>query len=60
MPYIRRTPTGAIDSLHRHPVADADEFLPDQHTEVQAFVGRSGDDEGYSKLDADLCGCSKT
>jgi len=54
MPYIRRTPTGAIDSLHRQPVADADEFLPDQHAEVQAFVGRRGDDEGYSKLDADF------
>jgi hypothetical protein len=54
MPYIRRTPTGAIDSLHRQAVADADEFLPDQHAEVQAFVGRSGDDEGYSKLDADF------
>jgi hypothetical protein len=54
MPYIRRTSTGAIDSLHRQPVAGADEFLPDQHSEVQAFFGRSSDDAGYSKLDADF------
>lgn len=54
MPYVHRTPTGAIDSLHRQPGADADEFLPDHHAEVQAFVGSTGDDEGYSKLDADF------
>ena len=51
MPYIHRTPTGTIDSLHRQSGAGADEFLPDHHAEVQAFVG--GDD-GYSRLDADF------
>ncbi len=56
MPYIHRTPAGAIDSLHRQRGAGADEFLPDHHAEVQAFVGRTGtgDDDGYSKLDADF------
>ena len=54
MPYIHRTPAGAIDSLHRQSGAGADEFLPDHHAEVQAFVGRTADDDGYSKLDADF------
>ena len=54
MPYIHRTPTGVIDSLHRQPGACADEFLPDHHAEVQAFVGRAEGDDGYSKLDADF------
>ena len=54
MPYIRRTPTGTIDSLHRLGVDGVDEFLPDHHPEVQAFVGRTDGDEGYSKLDADF------
>lgn len=54
MPYIRRTPTGAIQSLHRQPEAGADEFLSDQHADVQAFVGRTSSDDSYSKLDADF------
>lgn len=54
MPYIRRTPTGAIQSLHLQPEAGADEFLPDQHADVQAFVGRPASDASYSKLDADF------
>ncbi len=54
MPYIRRAPSGTIDSLHRQPGAGANEFRPDQHEEVQAFVGRLSDEEGYSKLDAEF------
>ncbi len=54
MPYIQRSAIGAIDSLHRHPIAGSDEFLPDAHAEVQAFVGGTGGDDGYSKLDADF------
>ena len=54
MPYVHRTPAGTIDSLHRQPGAGADEFLPDHHAEVQTFVGRIGDDDGYSRLDADF------
>ncbi len=54
MPYIHRTPTGTIASLHRESSAGVGEFLPDHHAEVQAFVGRVGNDAGYSKLDADF------
>lgn len=54
MPYVRRTPSGTITSLHRQPETGADEFLPDHHADVQAFVGRSAEDTGYSKLDADF------
>lgn len=54
MPYVRRAPTGVIDSLHCQPGTGAAEFLPDSHAEVQAFVGRTGDADDYSKLDADF------
>ncbi len=54
MPYIHRTSTGTVDSLHRQPGAGAEEFLSDDHVEVQAFVGRAGSGDGYSTLDADF------
>ena len=53
MPYIRRDTQGLIEALQRHATADAPEFLPDAHPEVQAFVGRSGAD-GFEQLDADF------
>lgn len=54
MPYVRRHPSGTIDSLHRQAAAGADEFLPDHHADVLAFVGQTEGGEGYSKLDADF------
>jgi hypothetical protein len=39
MPHIQRNRQGDITSLHRDPVPGA-QFLPDDHPEVQAFVGR--------------------
>ncbi len=54
MPYVRRRADGRIDSLHRQAV-EGGEFLPDEHADVQAFVGNdpaSRDD--FSKLDADF------
>ena len=54
MPYVRRNPSGAIDSLHRQPDAWADEFLPDEHAEVQSFIGRPVEGDGFSRLDADF------
>ncbi|OYY65426.1 MAG: hypothetical protein B7Y51_02915 [Burkholderiales bacterium 28-67-8] len=41
MPYIRRNAAAQIESLHRHPEDSAQEFLADNHPEVQTFVGRS-------------------
>ncbi len=51
MPYIRRNAAGQIDSLHRQAL-DAGEFLPDEHSDVQAFVGNSRDD--FTRLDAEF------
>ncbi len=54
MPYVRRHPSGTIESLHRQPDAWAEEFLPDDHAEVQSFVGRPTEGNGFSQLDADF------
>ncbi|MFM9914876.1 MAG: hypothetical protein ACKVOX_03625 [Rhizobacter sp.] len=54
MPYVRRHPSGTIDSLHRQPDDRAEEFLPDEHAEVQAFIGRPAEGDGFSRLDADF------
>lgn len=54
MPYIRRDADGQIESLHRRTDATG-EFLPDEHPEVQAFVGNDGAPrDGFSRLDADF------
>ncbi|MBK6850546.1 MAG: hypothetical protein IPG93_02770 [Burkholderiales bacterium] len=39
MPHIQRNRQGDITSLHRDAVPGG-EYLPDEHPEVQAFVGR--------------------
>jgi hypothetical protein len=55
MPYIHRNADASIESLHRHAEHDAQEFLDDDHAEVQAFVGRAAPDSGdFSSLDADF------
>lgn len=54
MPYVRRNPSGSIESLHRNADAWAQEFLPDEHADVQSFVGRPADGDGFSRLDADF------
>lgn len=54
MPFVRRHADGRIDSLHRHAVEGA-EFLPDDHADVQAFVGNDpATREDFSRLDADF------
>lgn len=50
MPYVQRDAAGLIASLHREAAGQAAEFLPDEHPEVQAFVGR----DGFARLDADF------
>ena len=55
MPYIRRNADASIESLHRHAEQDAQEFLDNDHAEVQAFVARvAPDNEDFSSLDADF------
>ena len=53
MPYVRRNALGQIDSLHRH-ASGAPEFLPDEHPDVQAFVGRAAPTGDFGRLDADF------
>jgi hypothetical protein len=50
MPYVQRDASGAIASLHRQANETAPDFLPDEHPEVQAFVGR----DAFARLDADF------
>ena len=54
MPFIRRDTEGRIASLHRDD-ADSAEFLPDDHADVQAFVGNGAHaHDDFSRLDADF------
>jgi len=57
MPYVRRNAQGELVSLHRHSEAGASEFLPEDHTDVRAFVGAAApptQSEGFARLDADF------
>ena len=60
MPYVRRSPEGGIDSLHRHDEG-ALEFLPEDHPEVRAFLSTTSESgaapaatERFAALDADF------
>ena len=54
MPYVRRNALGEIDSLHRRAQGN-DELLPDDHPDVQAFVGNTGlESRAFEQLDADF------
>jgi hypothetical protein len=39
MPFIKRDTTGAIMALFREQSAEAGDYLPPSHPEVQAFIG---------------------
>src|SRR5262245_3029682 len=59
MPYVRRNASGEVVSLHRHAEAGTSEFLPEDHTDVLAFIGggpssSSGGSDGFARLDADF------
>ncbi len=55
MPFIRRNALGAVDSLHRRDEG-GQEFLPDDHPDVRAFLGADPAErqEGFASLDADF------
>jgi hypothetical protein len=53
MPFIRRNAEGAVDSLHRRDDG-GQEFLPDDHPEVRAFLGAPAPGDGFASLDADF------
>jgi hypothetical protein len=58
MPYVRRSPEGRIDSLHRRDEGGL-EFLAEDHPEVRAFLAAtagsaSPEIERFAALDADF------
>ena len=53
MPYALRQADGLIDSLYREPQPGA-EFLPPDHPEVLAFLGREEHLQKFATLDAGL------
>ena len=55
MPYVRRDPSGLIESLHRS-AGEAHEFLADGHKDVLAFVGGLANEapQAFDRLDADF------
>jgi hypothetical protein len=56
MPFVARNLHGVIVSLHREPTPETQEFLPDDHPEVDAFLGRTPGRAGdrFQELDADF------
>lgn len=55
MPYVHRDADRRIDRLCRDAEPDAQEFLPAGDPEVQAFLGRAGDEgSSFRELDADF------
>lgn len=53
MPYALRTRDGLIASLHREPEPGA-EFLPPDHPDVTAFLGREEHLSKFASMDAGL------
>ena len=55
MPFVSRTATGQIESLHRHQSEDAREFMSENHPDVLAFLGVApARREDFDRLDADF------
>jgi hypothetical protein len=55
MPFVRRSATGQIESLHRHQSEDVREFLAEDHPDVLAFLGVAPPRrEDFDRLDADF------
>ena len=54
MPYVQRSASGRIESLHREPVDGAGEFLEADAAEVIAFLGRTPEEQQFHRLDVDF------
>ncbi|WP_019561132.1 MULTISPECIES: hypothetical protein [Caldimonas] len=58
MPFVARNAHGVVVSLHRQPTPETQEFLPDDHPEVQGFLGHTGSSPqrqaSFETLDADF------
>ncbi|AKJ31216.1 hypothetical protein [Caldimonas brevitalea] len=58
MPFVARNFHGVVVSLHLEPTPHTQEFLPDNHPDVEAFVGRKPpaprSEDRFQALDADF------
>lgn len=54
MPYIRRHPSGEIESVHRSPQLGATEYLDAASPEVQKFLSRDEAPDAFAQLDGDF------
>lgn len=39
MPYVQRNVSGQISAIFKEPATDAEEFLPNDHPDIQFFLG---------------------
>ncbi len=54
MPYVRRHPSGEIESVHRSPSLDATEYLDAAAPELQRFLARGDAPDAFAQLDGDF------
>jgi hypothetical protein len=54
MPYVRRHPSGEIESVHRSPQLGATEYLDGAAPEVQNFLNGGQAPDAFARLDGDF------
>ena len=54
MPYVHRSATGEVESLHRAATLDATEYLDAADPDVQRFLIQQAEPDAFGHLDADF------
>ena len=54
MPYVRRSASGEVESLHRAATLDATEYLDAADPDVQRFLIQQTEPDAFGHLDADF------
>lgn len=54
MPYVRRSASGEVESLHRAATLDASEYLDGEDPDVQRFLIQQVEPDAFGHLDADF------
>jgi hypothetical protein len=54
MPYVHRSASGQIESLHREPAEGATEYLASDAAEVMGFLERTPEEQHFHRLDIDF------
>lgn len=54
MPYVHRSATGEVQSLHRAATLDATEYLDAADPDVQRFLTQQAEPDAFGHLDADF------